>query len=161
MPEDLEISSKVVESVTLETRGPAGRLGEMAGARPALVLDFSTVHGPGERTFNLDERNVSLPRGIQLVRVIPAQLQFMFEPRARREVPVEVHLSRSAPGLRGCERRRDSAETDRHWARIGRGPHAIRHYRSRRHQRCHWQRAVPREHVPRQSRGPASKRPHM
>lgn len=98
VPEDLEISSKVVESVTLETRGPAGRLGEMAGARPALVLDFSTVHGPGERTFNLDERNVSLPRGIQLVRVIPAQLKYMFEPRARREVPVEVHLSPPHPG---------------------------------------------------------------
>jgi YbbR domain-containing protein len=98
VPDDLEISSEVRESVTLETRGPSGRLRDIAGARPAVVLDFSPVHEPGERTFDLDERTVSLPRGIQLVRVIPAQLRYTFERRTAREVPVEVRLSPPHPG---------------------------------------------------------------
>jgi YbbR domain-containing protein len=98
VPDELEISSEVRENVTLETRGPSGRLRDMGGARPAVVLDFSQVHQPGERTFDLDARNVTLPRGIQLVSVSPAQLRYTFEHRAAREVPVEVRLSPPHPG---------------------------------------------------------------
>lgn len=98
VPDDLEISSNFVENVTLEMRGPAGRLGDMRDVRAAAVLDFSSVHGPGVRTFTMDERNVSLARGIQLVRVIPAQLQFRFERRIAREVPVQVRLSPAHEG---------------------------------------------------------------
>jgi len=98
VPDDLEISSDVRENVTLETRGPAGRLRDIPDARAAVVLDFSSVQQPGTRTFDLDARNVSLPRGIQLVRVIPAQLTFTFERRMTRQVPVEVRLSSPHPG---------------------------------------------------------------
>ena len=93
VPDDLEISSDFVETVFLEMRGPEGRLRDMREARSAVVLDLSRVHQPGERTFTIDESNVSLPRGIQLVRAIPAQLRFRFERRVVRQVPVEVRLS--------------------------------------------------------------------
>lgn len=93
VPDDLEISSDVRENVTLETRGPAGRLRDMSGARSAVVLDFSSVQQPGTNTFDIGARNVSLPRGIHLVRGIPAQLTFTFERRLPREVPVEVRLT--------------------------------------------------------------------
>jgi YbbR domain-containing protein len=98
VPDDLEISSDFVDSVSLEMRGPAGRLRDLGGAWPAVVLDFSSVHQPGQQTFTIDARNVSLPRGIQLVRVIPAQLRFDFERRAVRDVPVAVRLSAPHPG---------------------------------------------------------------
>lgn len=98
VPDDLEISSDVRERVTIETRGPAGRLRDMTDTRAAVVLDFSSVEAPGTRTFDLDAHNVSLPRGIQLVRVIPAQLTFTFERRMTRAVPVEVRLSPPHPG---------------------------------------------------------------
>jgi len=98
VPDDLEISSEVRENVTLEMRGPAGRLRDIPDARAAVVLDFSSVQQPGVKTFDLDARNVSLPRGIELVRVIPAQLTFTFEHRLTREVPVEVRLSAPHPG---------------------------------------------------------------
>jgi hypothetical protein len=98
VPGDLEISSNVVETVFLEMRGPAGRLRDLGDARSAVVLDFSRVHEPGQRTFTIDETNVSLPRGIQLVRAIPAQLRFDFERRVVREVPVQVRLSAPPPG---------------------------------------------------------------
>jgi YbbR domain-containing protein len=100
IPDDLEISSNIVDRVSIEMRGPAGRLRDLGAAAPGVVLDFSSVHRSGERTFNLDARNVSLPRGIQLVRVIPAQLRFDFERRVEREVPVEVRLSAAHPGYK-------------------------------------------------------------
>lgn len=100
VPDDLEISSDFVDSVSLEMRGPAGRLRDLGGAWPAVVLDFSSVNQPGGRTFTLDARNVNLPRGIQLVRVIPAQLRFDFERRVGRDVPVEVRLSAPHQGYR-------------------------------------------------------------
>jgi YbbR domain-containing protein len=93
VPDDLEISSNFVEDVVLEMRGPAGRLRDMRDARPAVVLDFSSVHQPGERTFTIDSSNASLPRGIQLIRSIPEQLRFKFERRVTRSVPVDVRLS--------------------------------------------------------------------
>ena len=93
VPDDLEISSRFVEDVTIEVRGPSGRLRDMRDSRSAVILDFSSVHQPGERTFNIESGNLSLPRGIQLVRTIPDQLRFVFERRIVRDVPVEVHLS--------------------------------------------------------------------
>lgn len=98
IPGDLEISSDVLGSVTLEMRGPAGRLRDTPASGEAVVLDFSSMQQPGIRTFDLDARNVSLPRGIHLLRVIPAQLTFTFERRMTRDVPVEVRLSAPHPG---------------------------------------------------------------
>lgn len=98
VPDDLEISSDVLQNVTVETRGPSGRLREMPDARAAVVLDLSSVQLPGTKTFDIDARNVSLPRGIALVRAIPAQLSFTFEHRLPRDVPVEVRLATPHPG---------------------------------------------------------------
>jgi hypothetical protein len=93
VPGDLSISSDFVESVTLEMRGPASRLRDLHETRPAVVLDFSSVHQPGERTFNIGPDVVSIPRGISLVRAIPAQLRFRFEHRLTRAVPVAVRFT--------------------------------------------------------------------
>ena len=93
VPDNLEISSNFVEDVVLEMRGPAARLRDLRDARPAVVLDFSSVHDPGERTFTIDSSDASLPRGILLVRSIPEQLRFQFEWRVTREVRVNVRLS--------------------------------------------------------------------
>lgn len=98
VPDDLEISSRFAEKVLLEVRGPSGRLRDLGDTGPAVVLDFSSVQQPGERTFTIDQNNVSLPRGIELVRAIPAQLRFRFERSTVREVPVEVRLSEPPDG---------------------------------------------------------------
>lgn len=98
VPEDLEISSDVQENVTLEVQGPAGRLRDMREARAAVVMDFSSVQHSGEETFDIDSRNVNLPRGIRVVRGIPSQLSFTFERRLVRDVPVQVRLGAAHPG---------------------------------------------------------------
>jgi YbbR domain-containing protein len=93
MPADLEISSNIVVSVNLETRGPSGRLRELGPTHTAVLLDFSNVRESGERTFTITAATTNLPRGIVLVRAIPAQLHFVLEHRLEREVPVQVRFS--------------------------------------------------------------------
>jgi len=93
----LEVSSDVVEAVYLEVRGPseALRLPE-APRRSAVILDMADVE-PGLHTFNIDSSDVRLPRGVQLVRAIPAQIRMDFEPGATRTVPVEVRFADGLP----------------------------------------------------------------
>ena len=93
MPEDLEISSDVVGTVSIDIRGTAEKIAGFSGARSAIVLDFSSINRPGEKTFQIDDTNVSLPSGIRLVRAIPGQVRLQFEPRTSREVPVNVRFS--------------------------------------------------------------------
>jgi YbbR domain-containing protein len=98
LPADLEISSPLVDSVYLELRGPSGDLrGFGDGRRLAVILDMSSVRA-GQRTFTIEESNVRLPRGLQVVRAIPSQVRFDFEPRLARAVPVEARFSEPPPG---------------------------------------------------------------
>ncbi len=98
IPEDLEIASDVVESVTLELRGPSGELRDFAeNNRAAAVLDMRDARA-GERTYTITEGNVRLPRGLRLVRAVPAQIRFDFETRVPRTVPVRARFTGAQPG---------------------------------------------------------------
>jgi YbbR domain-containing protein len=93
LPDDLEISSDPVNSVSLELRGPSGELrGVGDGIQPAVILDMSDVQ-PGERTFTIGAGNVKLARRVRLVRSIPSEVRFLFERRMVRSVPVVVRTS--------------------------------------------------------------------
>lgn len=96
-PKDLVISSKTVDSISVEARGPASRLREMQESRVAAVIDFSSVSAPGERTFNLTGSQIRPPRGVILVRAIPEQLRFQFEHQIKGKMPVEVEYSGALP----------------------------------------------------------------
>jgi len=93
LPDDLEISSEPVSTVVLELRGPSGELsGVGESIRPSVILDMSNARA-GERTFPIQDGSVKLARGVRLVRSIPAAVNFRFEPRRSRTVPVEVRYS--------------------------------------------------------------------
>jgi YbbR domain-containing protein len=96
-PRNLEISSRIDDSVRLELSGQSGRLRAFAAAPSPVILNFGNVTAAGERTFNIDFRTVKLPRGVQLLRAVPAQLRFVFENQSRRFVPVQVRWSGSLP----------------------------------------------------------------
>ena len=101
VPTNLESSSDIVESVDIETRGPAELLRNLSEKKVAVVLDFASVREPGERTFTIERKNTNLPRGVEIVRIIPSQLRFVFEARVVRKVPVEPQFSGALPnGLR-------------------------------------------------------------
>jgi len=99
-PKDLEISSTIVDTVNVEARGPSGQVRDLSESRIAAIVDFASVKAPGERTITLTSAQLNLQRGIELIRVIPAQLRFRFERRASKTLSVEVPYSgQMSPGL--------------------------------------------------------------
>ena len=97
IPHGLEISSDIVESVDLETHGQADLLRNLSEKRVSVIIDLGPVHDPGERTFTIYRDNTNLPRGVDLVRVIPSQLRFTFEQEIVRNIPVEPQVSGTLP----------------------------------------------------------------
>jgi len=96
-PKDLVISSNIVDSVSVEARGPASRLREMQETHVAAVIDFAGVQGPGERTFTLTGAELRPPRGVTLIRATPEQLRFRFEHPVSGKIHVEVAFSGVLP----------------------------------------------------------------
>jgi hypothetical protein len=101
---ELEIASDLVDRVELETHGPSGLLRALSGARTVVILDFSEVRDPGERTFTITRQQTNLPQGVELLRTTPAQIRLKFERRVRRTVPVTVRFTGSLPGGRTMPR---------------------------------------------------------
>jgi YbbR domain-containing protein len=92
LPVGLEISSDPVSSIVLELRGPSGALrGTGEAIHPTVVIDMSDAQS-GERTFSIGDRNVKVVRGVRLVRAIPSEVRFHFEPRRTHMVPVHVRF---------------------------------------------------------------------
>lgn len=93
LPDDIEIASEPVTSVSLELRGPSGELRGLgdAGLRPGVVVEMGGTQ-PGDRTFPIGYGNVRLPRGVRFVSAVPAEVRFRFERRASRLVMVTPHF---------------------------------------------------------------------
>ncbi len=90
VPDDLEITTNPAENVSLELRGPASELSRISdGRRPAVIIDMTAIT-PGQHTFPISERNVSLTGGVRLVRAIPSEVRFEFDRRLVRPIPVQV-----------------------------------------------------------------------
>lgn len=97
MPDNLEISSDLVGSVSIDLRGPSEKVANFSAAKSAVVLDFSGIRKPGEQTFQIDERDITLPSGMRLERAIPAQIRLQFERRTSLDVPVQVRFTGAPP----------------------------------------------------------------
>lgn len=97
IPQELEISSDAPDRVRLEVQGSSTVLRSSNLSLTAVVLDLSTVYQPGVRTFSVEEDNVNLPAGVELVRAVPSQIRLRFEQRITREVPVHVRFEGPPP----------------------------------------------------------------
>jgi YbbR domain-containing protein len=94
---NVEVSSPIVDRVELETSGPSGLLRNLANSRTVVVLDFSDVKDPGQRTFTITRSLTNLPQGVELLRATPAQIRITFERRMRKTVPVHVRFMGTLP----------------------------------------------------------------
>jgi hypothetical protein len=94
---NLEISSPLIDRVELETRGPSGLLRNLSNARTVVILDFSDVKDPGQRTFTITRQLTNLPQGVELLRATPAQIRLTFERRMQKTVPVHVRFLSALP----------------------------------------------------------------
>jgi YbbR domain-containing protein len=97
VPPDVEISSENVERMFLRLRGPAGRLKASELAQTSVTIDLANTQAVGQQTVTVDERNLGLPAGVRLLRIVPSQIRLTFEKRASREVPVEPRYAGPPP----------------------------------------------------------------
>ncbi|MGD0200024.1 MAG: CdaR family protein [Bryobacteraceae bacterium] len=100
-PSDLEVSWEAPRRVEVEISGPKARLRRLDLSGRAVVLDLAGVQAPGERTFLIDRRQIDLPGGVRVIRVVPAQVRLRFEPRGTANAAVKVRfLTDPPPGYR-------------------------------------------------------------
>lgn len=101
LPQGLLIGSNAIDTVRVELRGPTSRLTNVALAEVAVMLDLSSVEGPGERTFTLSDADIRLPDGVTFLRSIPSQMQLRFARVKSKDVPVTIRFGLPlGPGLR-------------------------------------------------------------
>ncbi|MBY0504348.1 MAG: hypothetical protein K2X03_10575 [Bryobacteraceae bacterium] len=93
----LDLGADVPDKVVLQLRGPRSRLALATGPRSAVVLNLLSQARPGERTFTVQELNLNLPKGVELVRAVPSQIRVVLENRLRKDVPVTLRFAGPPP----------------------------------------------------------------
>lgn len=98
-PEHLVLTSEAAQKVEVQLRGPESAAHEAArNLHP--VIDLSDAK-PGERTYMLRPEEITVPYGVEVVRVLPTQFKLAFERSAEREVPVRARVTGTfATGIR-------------------------------------------------------------
>lgn len=105
LPPGLVLISEI-PAVQLELRGPSAVLDRENLEGIKILLDLSRVTGPGEHSFTLSSRNVSLPAGVSFLSAMPSRLLLKFDRRQSRDVPVRVDITgEPAPGYRVAQLR--------------------------------------------------------
>jgi len=97
LPPNLLIGSDALDSVRVELRGPSGKLTATNLSDLAVMLDLSSVSGPGERTFTLSDHDLRLPEGVIFLRAVPSQLRIRFARLETKDVPVQVRIAAPPP----------------------------------------------------------------
>jgi YbbR domain-containing protein len=87
-PANLLMTSSSPFEVEVMLTGPERTVRDMKPSDINAVLDLNGVK-PGEHTFDLGPRQVQVPRGVTVTRVVPSQIHIDFDPSATRTV--EVH----------------------------------------------------------------------
>jgi hypothetical protein len=97
LPTDLLIGADALDSVRVELRGPLSKLTGPNLADLAMLLDLSSVGGPGERTFTLSDGDLNLPEGIVFLRAVPSQLRIRVARLLTKDVPVQIRIAAPPP----------------------------------------------------------------
>ena len=86
-PDNLIMSSDSPFEVQVSVSGPERIVRALKPSDLDAILDLDGVKA-GERTFDIGARQVQVPRGLSVTRVIPSQIHIAFNPRATRRVDV-------------------------------------------------------------------------
>lgn len=90
-PDNLVMSSDSAFEVQVSVSGPERAVRALKSSEIDAVLDLAGVQA-GERTFDLSSRQVQVPRGLTVTRVVPSQIHIDFNPSATREVEVRPRI---------------------------------------------------------------------
>jgi YbbR domain-containing protein len=90
-PDNLAMISDSSFEVQVTVSGPERTIRAMKPSEVNAVLDLSGVN-PGERTFDIGPKQVLVPRGVTVERVVPGQLHIAFAANATRTVDVRPRV---------------------------------------------------------------------
>lgn len=90
-PPNLVMTSDTSFEVQVAVSGPERLVRALKPADVSAVLDLSGVK-VGEHTFDLGPRQVQVPRGITVSRVVPSQMHIDFSPSATRVIDVHPRI---------------------------------------------------------------------
>ena len=88
LPLDVEISSETIPEAQIRVRGPERVIRQLRSNDVHAELELADAK-PGERTFDLTSQQISHPRDLTVVQVVPSQVHIAFDTRLTREV--EIH----------------------------------------------------------------------
>lgn len=91
VPEQLEISSEHIPQVQIRLRGPERLVRQLSESQVHAAIDLAGAR-PGERTYDLTGRQISLPQGVEVVQVVPSQFRVSFDSRTTRQVAVRPRV---------------------------------------------------------------------
>jgi len=91
IPGNLEISSLDAPEAQVRVRGPERLIHELRPQEVHVELDLTGVK-PGERTFDLTAQQVRQPRDLEVVQIVPSQLQLTFDVGLTRQVEVRPRV---------------------------------------------------------------------
>lgn len=99
VPAEMVITSEAPRTILLRVRGPLSRLRALDPTQTGVVVDLRGA-GEGERDVTLENRNVIVPTGVEVLAVSPSQVPLRLERLIRRRLPVKPRLSgEPAPGF--------------------------------------------------------------
>ena len=96
VPENMEIASEKVPEAQIRIRGPERLIREVGASAIHPVIDLGGAK-TGERTYDLNASAISVPRGVEVVQVVPTQFRMDLDRRATRTVEVRPRVTGSFP----------------------------------------------------------------
>jgi YbbR domain-containing protein len=91
IPKDLEVTGDAINVVHVRLRGASNVIRGISAEDISTTLDLADIV-PGEKTVPLTAQNVSVPFGVEVVRVSPARIQLNLERTMTRTLPVTPTL---------------------------------------------------------------------
>lgn len=91
VPDSLEISSEVIPTVQIRVSGPTRVVRDLAQTDIHPVLDLRNA-APGERTYNLTPRLITVPTDVKIVQIVPSQFRVSFDSRETKTVDVRPRV---------------------------------------------------------------------
>lgn len=96
VPDSLVVTQQQTNVVDVRLRGSRTLLGTLDERRQGIELDLSNVR-PGRTEFKIDESRLTLPRGVQTIRVSPSQVVLEVDRLVERSTPVVLHFDGDPP----------------------------------------------------------------
>jgi len=92
VPADLEISSETIPEAQIRVRGPERVIRQLRSNDVHAELELADAKA-GERTFDLTSQQISHPRDLTVVQVVPSQVHLAFDTRLTREVEIHARVT--------------------------------------------------------------------